>query len=69
MKSKLESIWKENDADAFLQTRISYSKRQNQRVISSFETKEQAKQRTIKRKQKEQNEILKRKDIHQNQMI
>ena len=44
MKSKLESRWKENDADAFLRTRISYSKRQNQRLISSFETKEQAKQ-------------------------
>ena len=44
MKSKLESRWKENDADAFLQTRISYSKWQNQRLISSFETKEQAKQ-------------------------
>ena len=61
MKSKLESRWKENDADAFLQTRMSYSKQQNQRLISSFETKEQAKQRTIKRKQKEQNEILKTK--------
>ena len=44
MKLKLESRWK--DADAFLQTGMSYSKRQNQRLISSFETKEQAKQRT-----------------------
>ena len=56
MKSELESRWKENDADALLQTRMSYSKRQNQRLISSFETKKQAKQQTIKRKQKEQNE-------------
>ena len=61
MKSKLESRQKENDAGAFLQTRISYSKRQNQRFIHSFETKEQAKLRTIKRKQEEQNEILKKK--------
>ena len=44
MNSKLESRWEENDADAFLQTHISYSKQQNQRLISGFETKEQAKQ-------------------------
>ena len=61
IKAKLEARWKENDADSFLQSRISYNKRQKQRMTQYFETKDQALERTKKRKNKEQNGVVKKK--------
>ena len=66
IKAKLEARWKENDADSFLQSRISYNKRQKQRMTQYFETKDQALERTKKRKDKEQNGVVKKRGTHQN---
>ena len=60
-KAKLQKRWKENDADSFLHSRISYSKRQTQRMTQFFETKGEALDRSKKRKNQERLGILKKK--------
>ena len=52
-KKAIEQNWRDTDVDCFLQTRQSLGKRQTQRLLSSCESKENAKQRASKRKREE----------------
>ena len=50
-KKSIEGSWRANDVDCSLQTRQSYAKRQEQRLLTSFESKETAKHQTRKREE------------------
>lgn len=52
-KSTIENQWEKTDVDCLLQTRNSYARRQKERLLSSFESKEEATKRTTKRKTNE----------------
>lgn len=60
-KLNIENHWARRDCDALLGTRQSLSQRQKQRMMLSFETKEEAGQRTKKRKAEEELGTVKKK--------